>query len=410
MNKRNAIELGTQQANACIIETVKEARIEACAQRLDNLTSIKDSAMNELDKTESSIQEVIASNRGGKTGVHGFIGERVQVGVSNARDIIDEKAPQYYLIDDNGPVDYMKGDIPIQQKACISDKTLGLKHVAEHSDKYPEFVRDMNGVYQIPKDLYARYKALCDLPAEAAGKLRNDEYRLWQKIQEIKSNNPDVVVEPMAVDYKEIQADTVNDTLTKEKTNIEKKYEEKKDAALKMGKASWSEGIKCTAVSAVIEGTVGAGASIYVHSKAHDGHITDITKAEWKEVGVDSLKSVGKGAVRGASVYVLTNCANMPAHWACATTTAAMSSVRSVYKYAKGDISGVDCVEQIAAGAADAAVCAVFSKIGGKFIPIQHVGNFVGGAVGALLWGATKSGVSYLHKQYVMHTSRAYIV
>ena len=48
----------------------------------------KDNAMQELQTLADSIDELIKKNRGGSTGIHGFIGERAQVYLSNAWSLI----------------------------------------------------------------------------------------------------------------------------------------------------------------------------------------------------------------------------------------------------------------------------------------------------------------------------------
>ena len=59
---------------------------------------------------------LLLQNRGGTTGMHGFIGERVQVSFSNARAVMQGQEKAYTLIDDNGMTDYLRGNTLIQQK------------------------------------------------------------------------------------------------------------------------------------------------------------------------------------------------------------------------------------------------------------------------------------------------------
>lgn len=69
------------------------------------------------------------------------------------------------------------------------------------------------------------------------------------------------------------------------------------------------EGLKVTACSAALEGLVDGGVSILEH-KQERGKIRNFEKEDWKEIGIDTAKGVGKGAVRGAAVYAATNVAH----------------------------------------------------------------------------------------------------
>ncbi|OFV78591.1 hypothetical protein [Rhodococcus erythropolis] len=73
----------------------------------DALASLHD-AMRRIDL------EVVAANRGGVKGMHGFIAEVAEVGVGNARSQILGNGPVYQWVNDNGPVDLMRSGVEIQ--------------------------------------------------------------------------------------------------------------------------------------------------------------------------------------------------------------------------------------------------------------------------------------------------------
>ena len=129
-----------EQAAGAFVEMLKGIRAEELLRKYEAAATRKSRADQELQKLKEDIEQLIESNRGGKTGMHGFIGERVQVSFSNERAKMQGTSPEYVLLDDNGMTDYLRGQTLIQQKACISDKSLGLTHVLSHSEKYPIFL------------------------------------------------------------------------------------------------------------------------------------------------------------------------------------------------------------------------------------------------------------------------------
>ena len=87
--------------------------------RLDNLLSAfrrqdvnLEDALASVDEAIRKIDlEVITSNRGGVKGMHGFIAEVAEVGVGNARSQILGEGAVYQWVNDNGPVDLMRGGV-----------------------------------------------------------------------------------------------------------------------------------------------------------------------------------------------------------------------------------------------------------------------------------------------------------
>lgn len=180
-----------------------------------------------------------------------------------------------------------------------------------------------------------------------------------------KNENPDVVIEPMVVDYDNIQLGAIDKTIAKEKTALNHKYRKKRTAAVERGKASVSEGIKVTACSATIEGALAGGISVIQHCQGNKT-IIEFDDSDWKEVGLDTLIGTGKGAVRGAGIYVLSNCAELSAPVAGVVVNVTMSTADTTIKYTKGEITGKECVEYIAEGCLQATVCCAFAKAGEK--------------------------------------------
>ena len=76
-----------------------------------------------------------------------------------AREQILGKAPKYIWINDNGPFDFVRDGIEIQQKFVNSGNHLSLFAIKQHYEKYPWFL-DGGRKYQIPADHYEKIKML----------------------------------------------------------------------------------------------------------------------------------------------------------------------------------------------------------------------------------------------------------
>lgn len=71
--------------------------------------------------------------------MHGFIAEVAEVGVRNARNLVNGMPADTEWINNNGPADLIRNGIQIQQKFVQSGGKLSLNAVEEHLRKYPDF-------------------------------------------------------------------------------------------------------------------------------------------------------------------------------------------------------------------------------------------------------------------------------
>ena len=224
MNVEDNVKAMQEQAVASWITYLNQIRIDEFLDKLCSQDTNLENALKELDDLKKSIIEIIKTNRGGDKGIHGFIGERMQVSVENAKKWVDGLNREYHLVDDNGPIDYIKNGIPIQQKARQAN--LGLNAIQEHSEKYPDFLRK-GGIYEIPKDYYERLKKLWNLSVEEAKKLdnRNSDYKLWKAIRQFEENTGITIdrIEPMNTNYSGIQKGTYEKTISEKEKEIKKK-------------------------------------------------------------------------------------------------------------------------------------------------------------------------------------------
>ncbi len=207
--------------------------------------------------------------------------------------------------------------------------------------------------------------------------------RLWKRIQAFQAECPDCVIEPMVVDYADIQANAIGQTIGRERLALERVYRKRQAVAIKMGKASLREGAKIVASSAAIEGFVDGGLSVIEHLQ-EGKTFSELDREDWSEIGTDALQGIGKGAVRGGAMYAMTNLMGIPAPIAGDTVSVAFVTAEAGVKYVNGDIDGAECAKAIAEGCLNATVCATFAKLGERIIKVPILGSLVGGAVGML--------------------------
>jgi hypothetical protein len=329
-NKRKTIDRA-RQYSGILAEVLKQERAEIKACRILKEYENHSMATSTLQEGRESIRTLIDSNRGGSTGMHGFIGERAQVYISNAKSIAEGKETRYRLLDDGSPIDYMRDDVPIQQKACNSGGTLSLDQVLKHSSKYP-FFNKQGGVYQIPKDHYRTYMELRNMPREEAGKLLKHDFGLWKRVHSFTDEHPDIRLEPMVVSYDEIQAGKIGMTLDMIEKDLMKEHQDHIRQVVDYSKASFFEGMKVTAFSAAFEGTMdGLFCSV---EKVREGKtVFDFTEQDWKDIGWTTAKGSGKGALRGAATYILVNAVNISGPIASAGITTSFKVAEDIKDY-----------------------------------------------------------------------------
>ena len=398
MERTRILKSTQEQAVASWIDQLNQLRLDELVAKLNAQDINLEGALEALETLKLDVfHEVVSRNRGGDKGMHGFIAERAQVGIENARKLIVGAKPEYFLIDDNGPVDYLRGDIQIQQK--FVQNTLGLGAIKEHLAKYPDFL-EKGGVYQIPKDYYEKFQEILSISPEDAAKLtRNSDpsITLWRSvhnlIDEMGIDPADIPIEPTVVDYSEVQLGTYEDTVDKEADSIKDKDQELRDEAHQQSKPSLQEGLKATAVSAAIEG--GMSFCLGVHGKLKSGKkLSEFTSDDWKDVGLDTVAGGGKGAVRGASIYALTNFTATPAAVASALVTATFGIAAQARLLQQGKISNEDFIINSEVVCLDVSVSAISSLMGQVMIPIPVLGAVIGNAAGMFMYGIAKNNLS----------------
>lgn len=398
-----------EQAVAAWVNYLKQVRLNGLLSALnrhdlnlaDALTSVDD-AIRQIDL------EVVAANRGGVKGMHGFIAEVAEKGVGNARSQIHSGGIVYEWVNDNGPVDLMRDGVQIQQKFVQAGGRFGLGAIAEHLDKYPDFVAN-GGKYQVPRDHFEAIQKLHAMSREEAGKLPtlggdSLSFKQWTRVQAFFEEGSVGIesLEPSHLEYSAVQKGTYNSTLEKEKEFLRSTSESQKDAARQEHRPSLREGTKATLASAAIEG--GTAVVLAVVEKRRAGkQLKDFTGEDWTDIAGTGAFGFAKGGVRGCSIYSLTNFIDTPAAVASSIVTAAFGVAEQANKLRRGEIGEQQFIENAELVCLETAVSALSSFAGQALIPIPVLGAVIGNTVGTIMYKTVSSSLSKREAALIEH-------
>lgn len=383
-----------EQAVAAWVDFLNQTRLNELMAQLTAADITLEDALSILSKTKADVATLILRNRGGEKGVHGFIAEAMEVGIENARAAVNGLGPACQWVNDNGPVDIVRGNTAIQQKFVQRMFSLLGSGVAEHMEQYPDFLQQ-GGKYQIPKDFYEKVMRLWNMSAEEAKYLtRSDPDGMtpanWKQVHDFFNTRKidPADLEPAAINYADAQAGRAMDVLDEEERFVRDINDQKRRDAYESSKPTLHEGAQVAAVAGAAEGGIEFCRSVARKLKAGKS-FSDFTAEDWKDVGIDTAKGGGTGALRGGTIYIMTNFTATPAAVANAYVTAAFGVAAQAQLLRQGSISEEDFLVNSQVCCLDAGVSAVCALLGTS-IPVPIVGPVIGTAVGNILYGIAK--------------------
>ncbi len=406
MNSEEVVKSNQEQAVASWVGYLNQVRIDRLLDDLKNQKDNLELANAALEEAHKKINdEIIGRNRGGLNGMHGFIAEVAECGVGNARKLIEGKQAVYQWINDNGPVDLIRGFVKIQQKFSQSSGHLSLRAVSEHLESYPDFISN-GGKYQIPKDHYDKIMFYLTIPEPEAVKMptSNGEFSLrqWMEVRDfaISGKVPLKSLEPSLLGYKSVQAGQINNTLEQEKENIQELNKQKRDAAYQKSKPTVSEGAKVVLGSAAVEGATALCFAIAKKRKAGK-QFAEFDEKDWWEITGETGIAFSKGGIRGLTLYGLTNFTATPASVANALVTTAFSIAEQAHLLRTGKITEFEFIENSEMLCLDAAVSAFSSYAGQALIPVPVLGAVIGNTLGTVMYKVAKDSLSEREQRLV---------
>lgn len=405
MNGERIVKSTQEQAVASWINYRNQMRIDELLKGLSQQDINLNNALRKLGELKESISRLLQTNRGGTTGIHGFIAERVQVYFENARNLVEGAAEGYSLIDDNGPVDYTGNGIGYQQK--FVGKHLSLDAVKEHLDKYPDYIRN-GGKYQIPKDYYERLRYLFELPEAKGTKLAGEDYRLWKYVHDF-FRDKDIAfsdIEPSVIDYGEAQRNVVGKTISQEEQRVKEWNQEERDWLYQKSRPSARELYKASTAAMAAEGGVAFCMGVCRKRKAGK-RLSQFDGDDWKELGIDTAGASARGGIRGAAVYGMSNFTATPAAVASALVTATFGVLAEAGRLKAGAINQEDFLVHSEIFCLDATVSAMFSVLGEVLIPIPVLGTVIGNVAGMILYGIAKDAMSEAEQRIIFQYNQS---
>ena len=376
-----------EQAVAAWIDHLNVLRFNEIVSQLANQDINLENALSELQRLRLFIfsPEHILGRMATK---HGEVAEHIQVRFSNAEAFVHGEAATH-SIDDVGrfaPEDYLRYGKMVQSKFYNGIKGT-FNAIATHLKTYPFFLNE-GGSYDVPKDQYEQLVDIMHRGDTARSSLKRSEETLYKAIKEWEANNNVQfrdVVHPSVVNYKDVQLNVIDSTIDSEEADIIDTDRRIRDDIERDNAPTAKEAMQVVAISAAIEGVVTFGLKVYEEKKAGK-NLSDFTAEDWKDVGLDTSKGAVKGAVRGGTVYALTNFASTPAPVASALVTATFGVVALAAKYHNGDIDQDEFLESSEIVCLDVSVSAVSSMLGSALIPIPILGAIIGNAAGMFMY------------------------
>lgn len=394
MSNAKIVKSSQEQAVAAWVNYCFVLRIQELTKQLAEQDLNLDAAMAELRKFKIFISDP-KHILGSDLQKHGEIAEHAQVRFSNAADLIEGKAARHTFegVARLAKEDYLRNGKMVQSK-FYQGSAGTLRAIATHLDTYPTFLSD-GGEYDIPKSQFEYLIKIYrggehGILSDSSDVKMYDAIKDWEASHNIKF--PDVV-KPSNFDYDQIQLDTASSTLKTEQEKIESRDQELRDHAHETHKPTVQEGVKVTAVAAVLEAGMAFGIAVYQKRKAGK-KLSEFSNSDWEDIAKQSGIGGLKGAVRGESVYLLTNFTDIAAPIANAMITATFGMLAEAHKLQMGKITAEDFIVSSETICLDVTVSALSSIIGQVAIPIPVLGAIIGNTVGMFMENIAKSYLS----------------
>ena len=399
MDVEQTAKSGQEQAVAAWINHLNQVRLDELFEAWRHQDINLEQAQESLDEARKLIfEQIIARDRGGLKGMHGFIAEVAEVGVRNAKNLVDGIPADTVWVNNNGPADLIRKGIQIQQKFVQSGGKLSLNAVEEHLRKYPDFLEN-GGKYQIPKDYFEKIQHYLGMTQDEATRISPDNvdglsYKQWEYVQNFFKDGK---ISPGDLEgsqntYDSVQPGKIDNTLNNVQQEIERADQKQREAAYEQSKPTLSEGAKATAVAAIIEG--GTAFVTEVVKKRKEKDFCSFSEDDWIEILGSTGKGTLRGGVRGGSVYILSNYTVTPAAVASGLVTAAFGVAEQAHRLRTEEITEQEFLENAQIVCLDAAVSAVSSLIGQALIPIPVLGAIIGNSVGTILYQVGKGNLN----------------
>ena len=394
------VQEGIRRSDVAYEERVTEI-LQNASEKIQETYEKMEQSLDCVDKVRDFVSDPTKILGNVKT-KHGEVAEQVDVHVRNARNIMNGNQPDatFEGIGRTAPEDYKIGNSMVQSK-FINNACRSLDESLKHLEKYADFMNGEN-IYQIPKEQYELLVKIKngEIPEGVSTRFVNRCRALIQKMEQQTGRPFESAVRPSIATYDEVQLGKIDETLdgyekeikdagSKEIKEIKKERDKQKEQAAAIKAPSWSEALKCSAISAAISG--GSAAAFTVYGKTQSGKkITEFDKEDWKDVGYDFCKEGARGGISGLAIYGMTKCGGYSASFAGSIVSTTTGIAALTQDYHNGKITADEYADCAAALSIESGISAVGAVLGQAIIPIPVVGSIVGTAAAKAALEITK--------------------
>lgn len=399
----NAVAQGIA-AQVHYLESTRVAELMSTLERilvsetgeLATVASREARAILHLDLARINVRGIVDANRGGSTGVHGFIAEYAEAGVTNAERAINGIRPLTRVLADNGPADLGSWGVPVQMKFYANpyNEVLQSEHYRGMKMMFPRnhfevFDRIMRGETSVEIDgsvLSAKKVNAIREVIEQESAARGEPYTSWMR--------------PSKLEYAEVQREAIGDTLDEKTTAIRRRADEQRqqvrdDSGTKRASASqkaapsWGEAAKVAGTAAAVQATVSFG--MYVYRRHCEGtRIWEFGMDDWREGGIETAKGGLKGGISGLTIYGLTQVCRMGAPAAAAVASGTIGLAAAAANHRAGTLDDDEFADLVFFNAVEVSGAAVGAALGQVLIPIPVLGAVVGSIAASIILGQGK--------------------
>lgn len=385
------------------------AALDAAArgQALSAALTNQDRAFLEALKELQVVREFVGSPEhilGSANTKHGEIAEQVHVGVRRAVDLLHQRTPSanFKDVDRLGPVDYVDGGVNIQSKFYNGLQNT-LEGVGSHAEQYKDFASS-GGRYHIPKDQFEQLRQLRE-SGTIDGLSNQSVERIKREVEELQrtTGRPvDDLVGSGESGYDEVQQARVNETIKNREDRLADKNEEIRDQAREEHGTTVSGAATAAAIGAAAGGGVRFAQAVWIkYREGKNPFRGEFSVEDWKDIGLDTAKGAGTGAVAGGTLYLLTNSTDLAAPFAGSLVSGLMGIGDLLGQYHAGEINGEQFVDCSLMVAAEAAIVGLSAAAGQTLIPIPMLGAFVGSIAGKIVASAIRDGLGEAESELI---------
>ena len=391
------------QTSASWVGLDAASRVEALAAALENQDGAFQRAMAEMHNVRNFIgsPEHILGSTSTK---HGEIAEQVHVGLRRATDVVHSREPTatFEGVPRTSPIDYVDGGVEIQSKYYNGLRNT-LDGVASHARKYNAFAAG-EGKYHIPRDQFAQLRELTETGTVDGLSPRRIEQLKGQieSLQQGTGRPIEELVHSGEASYSEVQQGAVHKTVEVQEQRLKKTDEDLRGQARDAQGPSLAGSVEAAAVGAAAGAGVTLASTLW--SKYREGKNPfreGFSTEDWRDVGLDTAKGAGTGALAGSSVYWVTNSTRLAAPFAGSLVSGLMGIGALLKEHQRGNINDEEFADLSMIAAADAAAVGIAAVAGQALIPVPALGAFVGSVAGKIVASAVKNSLGETESELI---------